>query len=479
VRLAIATDCESTDEDILYWTAVTLAELQGVESAKDCRAKCEGLFFCSAWTWGKDPQVEDASEVCFLKGIDGGEEPHPLKQQGMVSGRPCRGTAASHAAASDGPADGGDEDGHAPVLEAPMTYDVVVCGAASDNLDFKSSIDLGEQSHIGSWEFCLAKCELTPECSGWTWGKIRSSSKTDKCWLHGLAEGEEFIKENDPSVISGDVCHTLSQNRGKGSDISLFCWALMLPGSYEVGLLGMQHEKGINIFACDGSKVYSNVSVTIGGKFQSTVVNVNLQCSMGGEFGTALNTEIFIEVWKKLIADADYLKYDWTVKTDPDTVWFPKRLQAILVEHPEEAKGVFLNNCWRGMHGPIEVFSKNAVTTWGAGIAQCMDVLNQVCSGMCEWGEDMWIDQCLWKILQVRRDDVFELLIEDHCDPPDDDGWRTCHDASMVAYHPFKKEDEYVDCLKNSQAEAGEDPEESHAAESQGFAAESAGDTGE
>merc|ERR1719356_1355308 len=246
----------------------------------------------------------------------------------------------------------------------------------------------------------------------------------------------------------------------------------MLPNTYEQDLLGQQLEDGMNIFACDESKVYSNVSVTIGGEIKSRAVKVSLKCEFGGEFGTALNTDIFIAVWRKLIADADYTKYDWTVKTDPDTVFFPARLRAILVDHPEEDVGAYLNNCWRGMHGPIEVLSKNAVTRWGAGIDECVDVLDQLCSGPCQWGEDMWMDQCLWKILKVRRDEVFELLIEDHCDPPDDDGWRTCNDASMVAYHPFKKEDEYLECLRNSQSTAGEDPGDFHADESPG-------DTGE
>jgi len=335
-------------------------------------------------------------------------------------------------------------------------YDVKVCGSASEGLDFKSSIDLGEFDHAGSWEFCLSICEAMPACRGWTWGQVRGSSKTDKCWVHGLAEGEEFDRVNDPDLISGDSCHALSRNQGKGESITLFCWALMLPNTYEQDLLGQQLADGMNIFACDGSKVYSNVSVDIGDEVKSRAVNVSLHCDFGGEFGTALNTDIFLAVWRQLIADADYTKYDWTVKTDPDTVWFPARLKAILIDHPEEDRGAYLNNCWRGMHGPIEVLSKNAVTTWGAGIDECIDVLNKLCSGPCQWGEDMWMDQCLWKILKVRRDEVFELLIEDHCDPPEDNSWRTCADASMVSYHPFKDPADYKGCYYNSKAAAGE-----------------------
>lgn len=457
VDLAVATDCETADENILYWTRSPLDKLENVAKAEDCRQECEQRFFCSVWTWGKDPDVEGVSNVCFLKGLEQGEEPHALKKQGVVSGRPCRDSwGAPTTTRQKTTFKKVKVDGDSPVVLETPPSDTKVCGSAYDGLDFKSSVDLGELDHIGSWEFCLDKCELMPDCKGWSWGKVRGSHLTDKCFLHGAPEGEEIAQENNADVMSGKPCHALARNAGKGSEITLFCWALMLPHTYEQDLLATQYKEGMNIFACEKFKVYSNESVKIGTGLQSAAVDVNLTCSFGGEFGTALNTDIFITVWRKLIADADYLQMDWTVKADPDCVWFPRRLRAILVDHPEEDAGVFLNNCWRGMHGPIEVFSKNGVTAWGAGIEQCKTVFNAMCSGPCQWGEDMWADQCMWKVLHIRRDDVFELLIEDHCDPPDDDGWKTCHDATMVAYHPFKKEDEYRDCHHNSKAVAGD-----------------------
>lgn len=68
----------------------------------------------------------------------------------------------------------------------------------------------------------------------------------------------------------------------------LFCWALMLPSSYEPVLLAMQFAERQSLFACDQAAVYSNKTMQIGPDFISNVVNVNLQCSMGGEFKTAL-----------------------------------------------------------------------------------------------------------------------------------------------------------------------------------------------
>jgi hypothetical protein len=58
----------------------------------------------------------------------------------------------------------------------------------------------------------------------------------------------------------------------------------------------------------------------------------------------------------------------------------------------------------------------------------------------------MFIDQCLDKVLRVRR--VFEsrLLLEDHCDPPA--GWDSCSDGEATAFHPFKATDAYEECMR-------------------------------
>merc|ERR1712113_809525 len=104
--------------------------------------------------------------------------------------------------------------------------------------------------------------------------------------------------------------------------------------------------------------------------------------------------------------------------------------------HPESQGGAYLNNCKYGLHGPFEVFSRNAVRAWGAGIDTCKVYFRHKCDGPCKWGEDLFIDQCLSKVLGVRRDNHFGLLVEDHCDPPK--GWDSCLDTESVAFHPFK-----------------------------------------
>lgn len=72
------------------------------------------------------------------------------------------------------------------------------------------------------------------------------------------------------------------------------------------------------------------------------------------------------------------------------------------------------------------------------------------CNGPCTgwWGEDIWSDQCLYQFTDAKR--VFEprLLLEDHCDPKP--GWRDCSDSEVVAFHPFKKPEEYQTCFERA-----------------------------
>merc|ERR1740129_1820016 len=111
----------------------------------------------------------------------------------------------------------------------------------------------------------------------------------------------------------------------------------MQPKGYERGILAMQKSKGLSLFACDGYAVYSNKAITLAPGLVSGVINSTLKCKMGGEFGTALNLQIFLVLWKKVMADAVYKNFGWTVKVDPDAVFFPETLRKLLAHHPESS----------------------------------------------------------------------------------------------------------------------------------------------
>merc|ERR1712217_236134 len=157
--------------------------------------------------------------------------------------------------------------------------------------------------------------------------------------------------------------------------------------------------------------------------------------------------------WTAVVKDSKHLRHDWTVKVDADTVFFPDRLRPLVLTHAaggNSGTGVYLNNCRFGLHGPIEVLSRNAVIAWGSGMQQCRDHFHRMCSGSCSWGEDLFIDQCLQKVLKSQRIDEFKILLEDHCDHPPD--WASCSDTTVAAFHPFKLEQGYRACLNNALA---------------------------
>jgi len=216
---------------------------------------------------------------------------------------------------------------------------------------------------------------------------------------------------------------------------TLFCFSLMLPWGYEPGLLKMQLRRGRSIFACDATEVYSSEEIDLGG-LVTVDLGIDLHCPLGGVFHTVMNTPIFLEVWRQLISAGRFRKYQWTVKADPDAVFFPERLRKILTGADQAnavvGKGIFLNNCGFGLHGPLEVVSNRALEAYGEGSSTCKRPPQ----------EDVYLQQCLIE-LGVTQVNHFNLLAEDHCAFKD---WEECS-SGHVSFHPFKKVEAYERCL--------------------------------
>lgn len=244
----------------------------------------------------------------------------------------------------------------------------------------------------------------------------------------------------------------------------LFCISLMLPKGYEAGLLKAQHAanggKGVGIFQCNDFAVYSNESIIIQNKTDSmkevktTVMDANLQVKFGGEWNSALNTDVFIKFWARVIEDHRSWKNDWIVKIDPDAVFFPGRLREILrnrwwsgvagtSKRGAEEKPMYLNNCHRGMHGPIEVVSRKALEVYKKGWEKCKKGPPYE-----HKQEDYYFRKC-WEYLKVQKIDVFNLLFENKyaCDERSDtrDGRHPCF-SRQVSFHPFKTIKGYFQC---------------------------------
>mmetsp|Transcript_98325 Transcript_98325/g.246412 ORF Transcript_98325/g.246412 Transcript_98325/m.246412 type:complete len:894 (-) Transcript_98325:201-2882(-) len=104
-----------------------------------------------------------------------------------------------------------------------------------------------------------------------------------------------------------------------------------------------------------------------------------------------------------------------------------------LVINPQ-SPAVYINNCRFGLHGPIEVLSSSAVTAYVEGLPRCEFLLAQ------PWGEDKYLDRCMLA-LGVTRVNVFGMLSEIACgEEPAPCG------GTDVAFHPFKKFEEYFAC---------------------------------
>jgi len=316
----------------------------------------------------------------------------------------------------------------------------------ADNKKFGMSMD-----HVPSPQMCCAMCHGVSGCKSWTWVKdALPDGCPSQCWL----KGGEGTGKPKVGVVSGvpppkPVLPPVPSGVG-GPGGSLWCFSLMVPTGYEKGMLQWQHARKASIFACDGYGVYSNKKLTVAPGVTTSVVDSDLKCQYGGDSGTALNAWIFIAVWEKVIQDKFYQKYDWVVKVDPDCVFFPDRLGKLLAG--VEKKG-YINNCKYGMHGPIEVFSSDAIDILGKdyeaswdGKAPKMCVKKQ---HFGQWGEDMFLDQCLGKILEVKpRPLEPRLMCEAHCDCP---AWYWCQNGTdRVSYHPFKTQEAYEVCMANA-----------------------------
>lgn len=306
--------------------------------------------------------------------------------------------------------------------------------------------------HIPTPEMCCAMCQGVPKCKAFTWVKEAGlEGCPSQCWL----KGGTGIPRPKKGLVSGlppprKAFDSLPSNKGAEPGTSLFCFSLMVPGTDEQKLLAWQHEHQVSIFACEGFAIYSSKAIQVTSGVTSVVIDSDLKCGYGGDSQSALNAWIFIALFRKLLHDGDYARHDWSVKADPDAVFFPDRLRRVVLEHQDVG---YINNCKYGMHGPIEVFAKSGMVqlaadynrSWdGKAPKSCVEGLD-----FGQWGEDMFLDQCLSKILKVEKSPADErLMCEDHCDCP---AWYWCTNGTeRVSFHPFKTVDAYAVCMGNA-----------------------------
>lgn len=457
-------------EKVLKWQAVrscpvqfvhkdavngnALKQVSNMKTAAECQKACTKNDKCDAWVWGLKRNTPGLTDVCFLKEL-GQDTLGMVTKDGVISGMPCC-----------RPAGGASKNGHEGIDCPQLIFDS----------DLKTQRDLSSLKGVHSSYACQKACTAHPSCGAFTWGAKRGvAGLSDVCFLKVLGSTEAPNMTAKEGVISGLPCGCRATPENAiwpDSDVqkftmplpkpnrfrkpgSMLCIALIMPYSYEQGLLTMQYENGAGIFNCDEYAVYSNQALVLAPGLVTRRVLTTQKCTTGGEFKTALNLNIFTAVWRQVISDGQYLLFNWIVKADPDTVFFPHRLRAIVAKHEKGAvggygQGAYFNNCKYGMHGPLEVFSQNAVNALASMFLGCFHYFQKLCSGDCSWGEDMWVDQCLKKFVNSTRINEYNVLEEDHCDPAM--GWQSCEDTTKAAFHPFKIASRYLVCHKSALA---------------------------
>lgn len=221
---------------------------------------------------------------------------------------------------------------------------------------------------------------------------------------------------------------------------SLFCIEVTRATGYEFPLVQEQMKVGASIFSCDEYAVFSDggkprvVGVMPNGRELTTMVIPKIEEAIGNMAAGAttnswLNTKTFLQVWDILNKDGRYAKHDWSVKVDPDAVFFADRLRGHLKSHTYEGAKFFVMNCNRwgpALFGSIEVFSKAAVGTYLWGQQKCRETLP-----WHGWGEDYFMSHCM-DMLGVGRIYDFSLLSDKRCI------YHPCGDSSRVAFHDYK-----------------------------------------
>jgi hypothetical protein len=280
----------------------------------------------------------------------------------------------------------------------------------------------------GSLHDCQVHCARS-SCYGISYN---TSSSQCEIWTQPI---------NGSIYASGSTCLAFEPQ----PSTSLLCVSLAVPWTNEPSLLEMQLKERESIFACDDSVVYSSTRMNIGdGLVVSRDLGIDLHCWRGGPFNTFQNTPIFLAFWDRITKDGEFKSNSWTVKLDPDAVFFAERLRDIVRKDHPPRSAAYLNNCQLGLHGPVEVLSRQALDIYASKHEQC-------------WRpgqEDDYLSTCFAQ-LGVQKVDQWDLLAEKDCwrgGFVKDRDWYQCNSAH-VAFHPFKYPASYKWCTTNAKAQ--------------------------
>jgi len=171
-----------------------------------------------------------------------------------------------------------------------------------------------------------------------------------------------------------------------------------------------------------------------------------LRVPKGGPFNVYLCAPVLKRVWLKIFSHRLYTNTQWTVKVDPDAVFFPGRLRAMLAQEcmsVDCSERYWTNWAKTSMHGPIEILSYGAVAKYEQFFDTCEAKVN--CSVK---GEDWCLHDCL-HLMKVPFSFSKKVLIDFTYQSVEICG------TQQIAFHPYKTWEEYKACLREAQKTKG------------------------
>jgi len=231
----------------------------------------------------------------------------------------------------------------------------------------------------------------------------------------------------------------------------LFCMTVLSDLTTEVELVKVQFMRRAGIFACEEYAAFSEgLKVPLGRskdhRLKTTELIESSASASGrrlrsGSSATRLSVERFLRVWDAVEQDGRYRKCEWTVKVDPDTVFFPGRLQAYLQKHTTpEGASLYVLNCEKplALYGSLEVLSRRAAEAFLENKGSCQAQLPWQA-----WAEDYFLRHCLDR-LGVNHVNGFSLLGDQRCKQS------SCTDTSKVALNGFQGGSDWLHCWAQS-----------------------------
>ena len=200
-----------------------------------------------------------------------------------------------------------------------------------------------------------------------------------------------------------------------GTGRKLLCY--MVVQESEVPLLEIANKFAWKAgpFKCDRTLIFGNemssLAVEKAGCGRIDVIEAiegDTYVMNGGLYDSRLNTPIFLQVWHWLrdsiffsshitkdnnVQPIDENRYEWIVKIDPDTCFFPDKLKKLLRDHDGYKKSTAMAatvDAPQWIPGPIEVLSFAAMNTFLDNLDKCE---KQIDINM--HSEDLWLMTCI------------------------------------------------------------------------------------